>query len=57
MSTVCQENDIFQVPSDLSSFFQWKKLLKGRAELIFLFSLQNLYLHKNFNEKIVHNVV
>ena len=47
----------FKSPSDLSSFFQWKRLLKGCSELIFIFSLQNLYLHNNFNQKIVHKVV
>ena len=30
---------------------------KSRSELIFIFSFQNLYLHINFNEKIVHKVV
>ena len=39
----------FNSLSDLSSFFQWKRLLKGCSELIFIFSLHNLYLHNNFN--------
>ena len=44
----------FKSPSDLSSFFQWKRLLKGCSELIFVFSLLNLYLQNNFNQNIVH---
>ena len=47
----------FKCPSDLSSFFLRKRVLKGCAELISIFSRQNLYLHNNFNEKIVHKVV
>ena len=46
----------FMSPSDCSSFLQWKRLLKGCSELIFLFSLQNLYLYNNFNQKIVHKI-
>ena len=30
---------------------------KSWSELIFIFSLQNLYLHNNFNQKIDHKVV
>ena len=35
-------------------FSRKKRLLQGCSELIFVFSLQNLYLHNNFNQNVVH---
>ena len=55
LSTVCQKNGIFQVPKWFIFIFPGKKrLLQGCSELIFVFSLQNLYLHNNFNQNMVH---
>ena len=59
---ICQQNGIFHpsppflLPaSDLSSFYQWNRLFC--SELMLIFSLQNLYLYNNFNEKTIHKVV
>ena len=46
----------FLLPSsDLSSFYQWNRSFC--SELMLIFSLQNLYLYHNFNEKTIHKVV
>ena len=45
MSLFASKMVYFKIPSDLSSFFLWKRLLKGCSELIIVFLLQNLYLY------------
>ena len=48
MSTVCQEDGAFHVPKNFVFIFPVKRLLRGCSELIFIFSLQNLYLYNCF---------
>ena len=57
MSTVDQENGIFHVPKRFIFIFPVKKAVERLFWTDFHISLQNLYLHNNFSQKIVHEVV